>query len=606
MRHTRLLLALLLLGLGARPALTTLLDDLWISYAYALSLLERGELAWGTGDRVEGYSNFLWVLYLAAGRALGAPVTWWAKAASFLAAAALLADLHRRAPRGPMGAALLLAVAAWSGLATWAGLGMETTAFALATWLGWGAVAAGRAGPGLGALAVAALLRPEGTLYLVGGALALRGQLASRTPDRAGWLALGAVAAWHAARWAYFGDPVPLPIVAKLDPVDPFPTGLRQAAVELLVAAAPLGLALATLRVDRRAALLAALPVALHLAMLLRMHGDWMGDTRILLPGLLAALAVVVRVGVPRERPFRPALGLLPLLLWTPARGALVFRPPALTRALAAPLRLDHVPLLEDTAFAIRRVPAGGRYETADIGLPGLVPGLRVVDAIGLADRARARHAPGVSSPEVDARYRGEDALACVRRPADDPEARTPRFRALIADYRSELRARAGQGGNRWWCRPELPPADDATVRARWLGLLDRLPELPAVRWRAARVLADQGEVDLARAVFQVDPHLGLDPEAALFFTVAPEPETFTQRGFRLGAGEALRSRPVDGPVAVEVQVDAPPGLGVSWAWLTPEGETPLAATRGPARLGVAPPAPGARLEVRAVAPGGR
>lgn len=589
--------ALALLAVGARPSVPTIVDDLYISYAYALSLLERGELVWGTGDRVEGYSNFLWVLVLALGRALGAPISWWAKGASFIAAVALLVHAHRHAPRTWAGTAFVLALGAWSGLATWSAMGMETTAFALAVGVGWGLVAARRVSLAMAALAVAALSRPEGSVYLAGAAVLL-----ARRMTPVGWASLVAVGAWHLWRRVYFGSWVPNPIVAKLNAPEPFGAGLAQAGTELLVAAAPMALAAAGVRADRRSLLLAAAPVGLHVGMLLRMHGDWMGDTRILLPGLVAGMMALLRGGPARASPSRLAFLAIPLVLFAPARGeGLTFRLPRLRASFHAPLELSRPPLLEDVAFAIRRVPAGGRFETADVGLPGLVPGLRVVDAVGLTDPTRTRAAPGADTSAVDARYRGEDALVCVRRYANDPEAETPRFKALIAPYRPEKRAREGQGGHRWWCLPDAPYADEATVRARWLGLVDRLPEHPVLRWRAARALADQGELDAATALYAVDPYQGLSPEVGLLFTFGPEPEVYTPRGFRLAGGEAIRTRPLDRPLPYLVVVEAPPTTDTHWNWVDPAGATVGEGTgRGRVRIPVVPPVAGARLVVRA------
>ncbi len=48
-------------------------DDAFISFRYATNLVESGELTWNPGERVpvEGYTNFLWTLLLAAAVALG-------------------------------------------------------------------------------------------------------------------------------------------------------------------------------------------------------------------------------------------------------------------------------------------------------------------------------------------------------------------------------------------------------------------------------------------------------------------------------------------------------------------------------------------------------
>src|SRR5436189_992982 len=47
-------------------------DDAFISFRYAQNLAEGNGLVFNPGERVEGYTNFLWVLLLAAGDVLGA------------------------------------------------------------------------------------------------------------------------------------------------------------------------------------------------------------------------------------------------------------------------------------------------------------------------------------------------------------------------------------------------------------------------------------------------------------------------------------------------------------------------------------------------------
>ena len=42
-------------------------DDAFISYRYALNLVEGKGLVFNAGERVEGYSNFLWTLWCAVG-----------------------------------------------------------------------------------------------------------------------------------------------------------------------------------------------------------------------------------------------------------------------------------------------------------------------------------------------------------------------------------------------------------------------------------------------------------------------------------------------------------------------------------------------------------
>lgn len=75
------------------------LDDAFISFQYARSLVEGDGLTW-FGERVEGYSNFGWVLWLALGLRLGLDPVAWSQGsgiAAFLAATVLLWGIARQA-----------------------------------------------------------------------------------------------------------------------------------------------------------------------------------------------------------------------------------------------------------------------------------------------------------------------------------------------------------------------------------------------------------------------------------------------------------------------------------------------------------------------------
>ena len=68
--------ALALLGLVLAGRARFVQDDAFISFVYARNLAEGHGLVW-FGDRVEGYTNFLWVLWMATGIRLGIePIAW--------------------------------------------------------------------------------------------------------------------------------------------------------------------------------------------------------------------------------------------------------------------------------------------------------------------------------------------------------------------------------------------------------------------------------------------------------------------------------------------------------------------------------------------------
>ncbi len=75
-RYARIVTAVLMVSLVALFALNVkegifLCDDAFISFRYAHHFAEGNGLVWNVGERVEGYSNFLWVVLLGFGMKIG-------------------------------------------------------------------------------------------------------------------------------------------------------------------------------------------------------------------------------------------------------------------------------------------------------------------------------------------------------------------------------------------------------------------------------------------------------------------------------------------------------------------------------------------------------
>ncbi|GEM_PF-529763 len=205
-------------------------DDAFISYRYAENLVQGDGLVFNVGERVEGYTNFLWTLLTAGGMALGLapePFTILLGLASFAALLAVLArtslamtrDLAQPLPWVSLG---LFGVALHAHHRSWATSGLETTLFAL--WVTATVVTAieartRRGWLGVGLLGSLALLtRPEGALIygLAWLALAL-GPTAGR-PARLAWAAapgLVLIAPWLAWKLAFYGELLPNTFYAK-------------------------------------------------------------------------------------------------------------------------------------------------------------------------------------------------------------------------------------------------------------------------------------------------------------------------------------------------------------------------------------------------------
>jgi arabinofuranosyltransferase len=192
-------------------------DDAYISFVYSRNLAELGELTFNPGERVEGYTNFLWTLLLGVLMKLGIAPELSSRVlgtAFGVATLVLVTRLSARLRGGPslwdyLPAALL---AASSGYACWCSGGLETQMFTFLVMLGVHGVVVERPVLSGVALALSAMTRPEGALVTAAcGVWRLaRCRLRIGREDVLWGLAFLAVwAPWFAWRWWYYGWPFP-------------------------------------------------------------------------------------------------------------------------------------------------------------------------------------------------------------------------------------------------------------------------------------------------------------------------------------------------------------------------------------------------------------
>lgn len=238
-------IVLLVLICGIFCALALLIryphDDAFISFRYASNLVKGYGLVYSPGgERVEGYSNFLWVLLMSPSFFFGVSPLTLARILGIISGVGTIIVtyiLSRRMSGSKPGASLLAAAALGTNLslASWSTTGLETDMFTLFALAGvaayWGeSEGKGRWGAWGLFFGVAALIRPEGwflPLVLWGFELAsllIAERVFSEKRKNIPWQALvrGSLVfavifiPYFAWRWNYFGYPLPNPFYAKV------------------------------------------------------------------------------------------------------------------------------------------------------------------------------------------------------------------------------------------------------------------------------------------------------------------------------------------------------------------------------------------------------
>jgi hypothetical protein len=209
-----------------------LVDDAYISFRYAVNFAHGNGLVWNPGERVEGYTNLLWVVLLSGFAKLGLDLFVPGILLSFLFASCSLVYVMHLARRIPDGGPLAI-VAAGALLATnpsfdhAATSAMESTCFGFLVLLAIDLLIRSRENARLtwrAALCFCAayLTRPEGALIaaiaLSVEAIARSGSLGARVRALApiGAAVVLVVGVHVAVRLAYYGYPLPNTYYAKV------------------------------------------------------------------------------------------------------------------------------------------------------------------------------------------------------------------------------------------------------------------------------------------------------------------------------------------------------------------------------------------------------
>lgn len=281
-------------------------DDAFISFRYANNWVDGHGLVFNPGERVEGYTNFLWTALVALGILIGISPGWLtvalglgSLAANLLLTAQIAALLgpRRSAAALPIGSFLLGANYLFINYGT---SGLETM-FAAALVVLSVERAISRAPGSAGTAGVLAILaHPDHALFYAALAVAMGlGRDSRRALPR--FLAPFAVIylPYFVTRWVYYGSFFPNTYHAKSAGTSYFSQGFTYVVVTVVAAgvAAWLPLALAALRVHHRKLfgrfLLIAVP--LYLLYVMKIGGDFMHGR--LLVVMLPFGAVLVELG---------------------------------------------------------------------------------------------------------------------------------------------------------------------------------------------------------------------------------------------------------------------------------------------------------------------
>ena len=250
-----LLVALLLAPFFGQP-----FEDAIILYQYSANLAHTGVISFiPHGPPAEGATDFLWMLYLAAGQLLHIPSYGLAVFTSAICVV-LLAVVLIRLARQRVTPVNLLAVAGLVLLApqTWAAAaGFSVFAFGLTLALMAG-LACERYGAAVSTGLILCLIRPDGVVFAVPLLLVYLfrgGELRSRaTKVTLGFVLPGA--AYFLWRWYYFGLLLPLPFYVKSDTPRLFGVLVLKSAIglapPLAAACIVLGLTLGRTLLERR------------------------------------------------------------------------------------------------------------------------------------------------------------------------------------------------------------------------------------------------------------------------------------------------------------------------------------------------------------------
>jgi arabinofuranosyltransferase len=406
-------LALAVAAIGWAAALSWVGDDAFISFRYARNLTDGNGLVFNVGERVEGYTNFLWTVLLAATFKLGLDPAQCSVVLSIGCFLGVIGITWRYlAPRDQAADTIAIAplvLAASYVFASYATSGLETM---FGTLLVLGAFLAARADRPLlaGTLGIAATMaHPDHAIFYAGLGLTLLIQRRRAAPlVRYALPFVFVFVPYYAWRTHYYGDFYPNTFHAKSGDLWYVDQGIRYLLINVVSAGLTLCLPLALIQAirERRTWLgtyfLIVLPI--YFSYLVKIGGDFMLG-RLLVP-VLPFVFVLAESALSAAREsggrWRLAFPVIALALATVPNGVVsggeIYEHIADERTFYrlgsfAPIRVNNglfreAEMLRDVFANATRSP---RLAIGNVGIVGYYTDFPMIDDFGLTDPAVAR-----------------------------------------------------------------------------------------------------------------------------------------------------------------------------------------------------------------------
>ena len=422
-----------------------LADDAFITFRCMDNLVHGRGLVWNVGERVQAFTNPLWLLLLSAPYALTGELYWVAMLAGLIGTGVVAGLLVRSASGVAVAALGVLLLAGSKAFVEYGTSGLENPLLHVVVLLAVGAYLAPtdperRAARVAWATSFAFLTRPDALVLTGVLCIAAWAEAPTLRTLRRMFVGWSPAFAWEAFSLVYFGSLVPNTAIAKLSGALPREEVLQQGLYYLENSLRWDPLTLTTVAVAafvcaprpgrwRTRESLVVLAILLHLVYIVRIGGDFMSG-RFLTTPFVAAVALIVRSRPAPATLWATAVAAVVLAVisdrspWRPRPGPLAFmeatEPTGITderavyyafTGLVSPGHPAWGRLVDDDPYppaelARKKLGEGERVQVkSQIGMLGylLGPEMHFVDVMGLADPLLARIP--LTTPEGDSLY---------------------------------------------------------------------------------------------------------------------------------------------------------------------------------------------------------